>query len=93
MAHVYTALPGEPTIAEIEKRITSMYEVGNPRFIMENDAFLTALQRSDRGWEIGNALLHSEDAKVQYYGALTLTVKLNQDGSVSLSVFSTLWHG
>ncbi|KAF2490397.1 ARM repeat-containing protein [Lophium mytilinum] len=70
----------EPTVAEIEARINMLYQMGNPQVIKETDAFLTTLQRSERGWEIADALMHSEDDKVQYYGALTFTVKLNQDG-------------
>jgi hypothetical protein len=64
---------------EIERLVKSMYEPGQGKKITQTEATLRILQRSPQGWEIANALLKSEDEQVRFFGALTLTVKLNAD--------------
>lgn len=37
------------------------------------------MQRSQQGWQVADALLQSEDTNVRFFGALTFTIKINQD--------------
>jgi uncharacterized protein YjeT (DUF2065 family) len=67
------------SFVEIEGLVKSLYDPGNARKISQNEATLRVLQRSPQGWEIADALLKSDDEQVRFFGALTLTVKLNAD--------------
>jgi hypothetical protein len=67
------------SFAEIEGLVKSLYEPGHAKKITQTEATLRVLQRSPQGWEIADALLKSEDEQVRFFGALTLTVKLNAD--------------
>jgi uncharacterized protein YjeT (DUF2065 family) len=67
------------SFAEIEGLVKSLYDPGHAKKIAQNEATLRVLQRSPQGWEIADALLKSEDEQVRFFGALTLTVKLNAD--------------
>lgn len=64
---------------EIERLVKSLYEPGQGKKISQTEATLRVLQRSPQGWEIADALLKSDDEQVRFFGALTLTVKLNAD--------------
>ncbi|KAJ6198457.1 LOW QUALITY PROTEIN: armadillo-type protein [Bipolaris maydis] len=79
---------------EIERLVKSLYEPGQAKKISETEA---TLRRSPQGWEIANALLRSDDEQVRFFGALTLTVKLNADSAElseeeSEQLLSTLIH-
>lgn len=67
------------SFAEIEGLVKSLYDPGHAKKIAQNESTLRVLQRSPQGWEIADALLKSEDEQVRFFGALTLTVKLNAD--------------
>ncbi|KAF3049647.1 hypothetical protein E8E11_007647 [Didymella keratinophila] len=69
------------SFAEIEGLVKSLYDPGHAKKIAQNEATLRVLQRSPQGWEIADALLKSEDEQVRFFGALTLTVKLNVDSN------------
>jgi hypothetical protein len=64
---------------EIERLVKSLADPGNAKKISQNEATLRVLQRSPQGWEIADALLKSDDEQVRFFGALTLTIKLNAD--------------
>ena len=64
---------------EIEGLVKSLYDPGRAKKISQTEATLRVLQRSPQGWEIADALLKSDDEQVRFFGALTLTVKLNAD--------------
>lgn len=66
-------------LEEIERLVKSMYQPGQARKITQTEATLRVLQRSPQGWEIADTLLKSDDEHVRFFGALTLTVKLNAD--------------
>ena len=68
---------------EIERLVKSLYDPGHAKKISQNEATLRVLQRSPQGWEIADALLQSNDEQVRFFGALTLTVKLNADSYVT----------
>ena len=40
---------------------------------------ISKLQREHSGWRLGLDLLHNEDNNLRFYGALTLTIKINND--------------
>lgn len=66
-------------LEEIERLVKSIYDPGQAKKITQTEATLRVLQRSPQGWEIADALLKSDDEQVRFFGALTLTVKLNAD--------------
>jgi hypothetical protein len=66
---------------EIERLVKSLYEPGQAKKISETEATLRVLQRSPQGWQIADALLKSDSEQVRFFGALTLTVKLNADST------------
>jgi len=66
-------------LEEIEQLVRTLYGPGDARKIPEIEATLRVLQRSPQGWEMGDALLGSTDENVRFFGALTLTVKVNAD--------------
>jgi hypothetical protein len=82
---IMAANPALPTqglplsVEEIEKLVQTLYDPGHATKISETEATLRILQRSPQGWEMGNALLNSTDENVRFFGALTLTVKVNAD--------------
>ena len=67
------------SFTEIEGLVKSLYDPGRGKKISQTEATLRVLQRSPQGWEIADALLKSDDEQVRFFGALTLTVKLNAD--------------
>ncbi|PVI02736.1 ARM repeat-containing protein [Periconia macrospinosa] len=69
------------SLEEIEKLVKTMYDPGNAKKIAETEATLRVLQRSPQGWEIGDALLNNADENIRFFGAITLTVKLNADSA------------
>ncbi|KAF1947052.1 hypothetical protein EJ02DRAFT_334677 [Clathrospora elynae] len=82
---------------EIERLVKSLYEPGQAKKISQTEATLRVLQRSPQGWEIADALLKSDDEQARFFGALTLTVKLNADSAElteeqSEQLLSTLIH-
>jgi hypothetical protein len=66
-------------LPDIEALVKALYDPSNAKKFSETEATLRVLQRSPQGWEIGDALLNSTDSNVQFFGALTLTVKVNAD--------------
>jgi len=82
---------------DIERLVKSLYEPGQAKKISQTEATLRVLQRSPQGWEIADALLKSGDEQVRFFGALTLTVKLNADSAElteenSQQLLTTLIH-
>ncbi|KAH7087761.1 armadillo-type protein, partial [Paraphoma chrysanthemicola] len=78
-----SAQPFPLSLDEIEALVKSLYDPGHAKKISQNEATLRVLQRSPHGWEIADALLKSPDEQVRFFGALTLTVKLNADSQSS----------
>lgn len=75
-------LQGLPiSFEQVEELVKSMYEPGNARKIAETEATLRVLQRAPQGWELADALLGNKDEQVRFFGALTFTIKLNQDAA------------
>jgi len=59
--------------------VKSLYQPGSPQQIAQIEKALQGLQRSQQGWHFADALLQSQDANVRFFGALTFTIKINQD--------------
>jgi hypothetical protein len=66
--------------------VQELYQPGTPQRIAKIQETLQTLQRSAAGWQFANSLLESKDEKVQFFGALTFTVKLNSDLSVDRTI-------
>lgn len=56
-----------------------LYQPGAPQEIAQIEKALQGLQRSQQGWQFADALLQSQDTNVRFFGALTFTIKINQD--------------
>jgi len=84
-----TQVAAPQTIAEVEHLVKRLYQPGSPRTITQINDQLQRLQLSPEGWHIADALLASSDPNVRFFAALTFTVKLNNDGSVSGPELST----
>lgn len=64
---------------QLIKRLHSTSDRPSPSEIQEIEAKIQRLQREPSGWSVGLDLLANEQAVVRFYGALTLTVKINAD--------------
>ena len=62
---------------EHERLVKSLYEPGAD--VARINAALTEFQRSQQGWLLADQSLHSLDAHVRFFGALTFTIKINTD--------------
>lgn len=70
------------SVAEAALLVKQLYQPGNPTIITAIQDRLQSLQRSPDGWQLADAFLSDPDQNVRFFGALTFTVKLNNDGSV-----------
>ncbi|KAN0067317.1 armadillo-type protein [Elaphomyces granulatus] len=57
----------------------------NPAELRAVQARLQELQKGSQGWHIADGLLASADSDVRFFGALTFTIKVNQDWLHDLS--------
>lgn len=51
----------------------------SPTLIHETQKQLQILQREPSSWQASLDLLHKDEAVMRFYGALTLTIKINAD--------------
>ena len=51
----------------------------SPQKIRQLEQEIQQLQRAKEGWSAGFELLQNEDPQICFYGALTLTTKINND--------------
>lgn len=66
----------------MEQLISELHNPSNqssPDRIHEIQRQLQRLQREKTAWQLGLDLLHHGEATVRFYGALTLTIKINAD--------------
>lgn len=52
---------------------------GDPQRINEIQKSIQRLQRERTAWQLGIEFLQHDEAVVRFYGALTLTIKINAD--------------
>ncbi|OQO04534.1 hypothetical protein B0A48_09456 [Cryoendolithus antarcticus] len=69
------------SVAEVASLVKRLYQPGNATIIVQIQDQLQLLQRSGEGWQLADALLGDNDINVRFFGALTFTVKLNNDGA------------
>ncbi|KAM0719413.1 hypothetical protein Q7P37_005318 [Cladosporium fusiforme] len=75
------SFPPPQSVDEVAQLVKRLYQPGNPQVITSIQAQLQTLQRSNDGWQLADALLGYEDVNIRFFGALTFTVKLNNDGA------------
>ncbi|KAG0637530.1 hypothetical protein HOY80DRAFT_262725 [Tuber brumale] len=76
--------PYPSSLEEVVTLVRRLYQPGSPQVLSQIQETLQAVQRSQDGWKLADSLLAIDDQYVQFFGALTFTVKLNSD-SASLS--------
>jgi hypothetical protein len=82
------AFPPPQSVDEVAQLVKRLYQPGNAQVITQIQEQLQTLQRSNDGWQLADALLGYDDLNIRFFGALTFTVKLNNDGSVLLPTLS-----
>lgn len=74
----------------MEQLIRELHDAGNqasPERVHEIQRHIQRLQREKAAWQVGLDLLRHDEALVRFYGALTLTIKINADWWGSTSYF------
>ncbi|KAL7267262.1 member of the karyopherin-beta, partial [Rhizina undulata] len=74
-----TSLSYPNTLEDVVGLIKRLYQPGPPIELAKTQEVLQDVQRSPDGWKLADALLGIPDQNVQFFGALTFTVKLNSD--------------
>ncbi|KAH8433135.1 putative importin 13 [Aspergillus melleus] len=72
----------QPLLDEAKTLVSQLYNpvnTGNPAKIKAIQEQLQTLQRSPQAWLIANYLLSDQSTDLRFFGALTFTVKINQD--------------
>lgn len=64
---------------QLIKRLHDTSDAPSPSDIQEIQARIQSLQRESSGWSVGLDLLANEQPLIRFYGALTLTIKINAD--------------
>jgi hypothetical protein len=64
---------------QLIKQLNNQSNRPSPDEIREIERRIQNLQREFSGWRLGVDLLSNEDPLVRFYGALTLTIKINAD--------------
>jgi hypothetical protein len=67
---------------QLIKRLHNTSPPPSPSEIQEIEGKIQSLQRESTGWSVGLDLLTHEQPIARFYGALTLTVKINADWCV-----------
>jgi hypothetical protein len=70
---------------QLIKRLHNTSDPPSPGEIQQIEGRIQNLQRESSGWSVGLDLLAHEQPIVRFYGALTLTVKINADWFVEQS--------
>ena len=78
-----TTVTAPQSVAEVEQLVKRLYKPGPATLATQIADQLQQLQLSQDGWKLADELMASDDANVRFFAALTFTVKLNNDGSVS----------
>ncbi|KAH8712487.1 Importin beta-like protein [Beauveria bassiana] len=68
----------------VEQLIISLYQPNPPEVIASTQAALARIQSLPQAWTLSKELLSRRDEKVQFFGVLTIIIKLNtQSASIS----------
>jgi hypothetical protein len=68
---------------QLIKRLHDTSHAPSPGDIQEIQGRIQNLQRESSGWSVGLDLLANEQPLIRFYGALTLTIKINADWFVA----------
>lgn len=60
--------------------VLSLYQPNTPEVIANTQALLAQIQGLPQAWSLSKELLSRPDEKVQFFGVLTIIVKLNTEG-------------
>lgn len=66
---------------ELVGLINQLYQPGNAVHVSEIQHLLQKAQKLESGWQLAEACLNHHTANVRFFGALTYTVKINNDGN------------
>src|SRR5947209_20574673 len=69
---------------QLIKQLNNQSNRPSPDEVREIERRIQNLQREFSGWRLGVDLLSNEDPLVRFYGALTLTIKINADWYVNI---------
>ncbi|KAI9729993.1 MAG: hypothetical protein M1834_006191 [Cirrosporium novae-zelandiae] len=69
----------ELTSEDVERLIATLYAPGPPQTIKRAETNLKQIQKLPQAWQFADALLGSQSQNSRFFGALTFTVKINQD--------------
>lgn len=72
-------IPPPKSLEEVVSLIHRLYQPGPPEELSTLQDVLQQVQRSPYGWQLADSLLECKEQHVQFFGALTFTVKLNSD--------------
>lgn len=67
------------TMEQLIAELLNPNNQSSPERIFEIQRQIQKLQREKGAWQLGLDLLNHEEAIVRFYGALTLTIKINAD--------------
>ncbi|KAK9450513.1 armadillo-type protein [Limtongia smithiae] len=85
------AMVSEELYRLAEQKVLQLYRPADPALIQSTQQELQVLQKSPEAWELANLMLSSPEPNVRFFGALTYTVKLNNDCNLaSVSEFGQL---
>ena len=72
-------LPLQMSLNEVESLIRQLYCPTDASLVLGVERQLQSLQKSQQGWQLADALMHSKDEQIKFFGALTFTIKINTD--------------
>ena len=64
---------------QLIKRLNDTANRPSPPEVQEIERSIQSYQRESSGWSVGVDLLANQNPLVRFYGALTLTIKINAD--------------
>lgn len=68
-------------LARVEELIISLYQPNPPEVIASTQAELARIQNLPEAWTLSKQLLSRTDEKVQFFGVLTIIIKLNTEST------------
>ena len=69
---------------QLIRRLNDQSNRPSPSQVRDLEKQIQLLQREKSGWRTGFELLRNDDPLMRFYGALTLTIKINADWHVWL---------
>ncbi|PHH84106.1 hypothetical protein CDD83_2464 [Cordyceps sp. RAO-2017] len=70
------------SLCQVESLVLSLYEYNPPDIIAATQTTLSKVQNSAEAWSMIQGLLERPDEKVQFFGALTIIIKINKESAI-----------